>query len=91
MRFPCPLGADECPNVLTVILAGRYLKATTADPAEESDLIVMGCPHVDNASGWEWNRPGGIADTLYEMIDAMDLDLWDAEIDRRLHLAREEG
>jgi len=89
VRFPCPFGNGECTATLTVTLAGRYFRATASEPAEGPDLTATGCHHVTDASGWEWNRPGGIADRLWALVEEMDLDAWDAEIDRRIHAARE--
>ena len=87
-RRRCPLGDDECPQILTLTVTPGC-RATRLDPAEPPQISAEGCPHVSDASGWEWNRPGGIAERLWSLVDEMDLDAWDAEIDRRIHAARE--
>ena len=89
-RCPCPLGDDECQSILTLtVYPGR--RGTYQDPAEGPEVSATGCKHVDDASGWEWRRPGGIEETLWALVEDRTAESRETAIEAAIERRREDA
>ncbi len=82
----CSFGGDVCFSVIEITIS-LGCRATYDSPAEPPELSATGCPHVDEASGRDWRKPGGIAEQLWEVAAAQEAEAFEAEVDRRTAMA----